>query len=81
MDTSPENACPTDPLLILQTHAGDLIDRVAEFNCHQYGRADNKIEAEVHNSPDPNILSALRISTQDRKPNSALTGDTPVLKH
>ena len=61
MNGSPENVGRTDPRLILQIHAGDLIDRVAELDCHQYGRADNKIEAEVHNSRDPNIVVGLSL--------------------
>jgi hypothetical protein len=44
-----------------KTHADDVVDRVAEFNCHQYGRADNKIETEMHNSLDPDIVVGLAL--------------------
>lgn len=61
VESAPENVGRADPLLILQTQASDLIDRVAKLNCHQYGRADNKIEAEVHNFLDPNIVVGLTL--------------------
>jgi hypothetical protein len=61
MDNSPENVGWTAPLRTLKTHAGDMVDRVAEFNCHQYGRADNKIETEMHNSLDPDIVVGLAL--------------------